>query len=276
MQGKWQPKYDKDGKPTYFFAAKKEIADLTAKDIKKIQDERLRDHIQKQLDNNVEQITDFKGRPIRHVRLKEGDNTGRFVKERRNYRSKFDHKNYYYASAGEILYALLCEKILPTQKPNASRAIKRAFHAIPLGEIAHIYSQHQTFNADLYIQSLPAEEQKLIRNYTRRLLLKVGQKVIVLKSYAEEKRKTDLNFQNERLYIIKQFATNSRIKVQYHLESRPDKYIKEQRKADGKTVQPSKLLEEQQPIILLPYDKAILLCEGIDFEMAVDGSITWV
>ena len=245
--GKWQPKRNTKGEIIHFFAVRKAIDDdevfgklfpvekrQTAKDIdtcikkaKDIVDPPLRERIIKQLKAKKEDLTDFKGRRIRHVRIKTGGDTGRPFKARQDYRSRHEYKNYFYASAGEILYALLL------QRQNPKGKIERKLIPIPVHEIAQSTVKNR-FDQDRFIEKFGqryfkqnfrfrTKSKPKIEDYTKKILNKY-QKVIVLNNQNERQDKDRIPTVL-RLYKLKQFHKDGRITLQHHVAAGSPKQI---------------------------------------------------
>ena len=263
---KWKSDKAEDKTNPVFFAKHIKISELTLKKADDIVDEKLRRYIKEQLQAEEPIIRDFKGRPLKHVRIK-WVKKGQKIKERHNHPSKYDYKNAYYAESGEIPYALLLER------EHSEDQVECKLLLVRIHQIAQTYKVKKCFDQTYFIKQFYKDIN--IEDYSHIQLLKKDQKVIVLKGESERNRR-DKYFLNQRLYRIIQFTTSHQIKVQYHLESRPFNAIEEQRKRDGKTVQPANLQEDGQPIILLNHEKANLFYEGIDFTMSIDGAIKWL
>jgi len=209
-KGAWE---FKKGKDEFTYATKKPIEEVKAKYIKDIIDPNIRTLVGNQKKNN--KIFDHQDKEIRHVRVKV--KKGRVVKERVNYRSKNEHKNFYYASAGEIPYAVMLEKIID------GKVEERKMIPIAIHEVAKVFKEHRQFNADLYLNFFHNE---IKRNYNNWRLLRIGQKVMVLKNDSEFEEVVDINFQRNRLYKITQFKYDgSKIMLSYHLEAQSKKDI---------------------------------------------------
>jgi len=159
--------------------------------------------------NQIE-IKDHQGNIIRHVRVK--TKSGQVVKTRVNYRSIHDYKNQYYAASGSIPYAVFLQK----DKNNRKMLTISSF------DIARLAKKHGKFIVGKFIDEFYPD----FTNYPYKKLLKVGQKVLVLKNEVEYERKEDLDFQTKRLYIIKRFSEGN-IWLKYHLEAQADKEIEQ-------------------------------------------------
>ena len=208
INGDWK---FKKGKDEYDFVIRKPIEDVI-KTTKKIVDPRIR----RIVDENKENPTDFQGNPIRHVRVI-NNSKGRKVKDRTNYKSNQHYKNYYYSLAGEIPYGIIIEnknkrKLIPVPTNKISKFIK---------------SEKEGYNFDPK-KYLELEDIAEINCDVK--LLKVGQHVIVLDDDHDKDNLNDINFLSQRLYRIKQFEEDGRIKLAYHLNALSSKdFIKDLR-----------------------------------------------
>ena len=199
--GDW--KY-KTGKDEYCFVKRENIDKVKASDdlMKLIIDPVIRELVRKQKNNS--EIKDYQGNIIRHVRIR--TKAGKEVKERVNYRSKHDYKNKFYAEAGSIPYAILLQQF-------NKEDVKREMISIASYEVAKMYKRTGGFDIEKYIQ----EEKPEFINWNKQLL-KVGQKVFVLKKDTEYEERNKVEFQRNRLYVITQFSEGS-IWLQYHLSA---------------------------------------------------------
>ena len=197
--GDW--KY-KQGKNEFIYTVRKPIKDALA-NIDNIIDPNIRELVRKQKNNSA--IKDHQGNIIRHVRIKVKD--GQKVKERINYRSKHDYKNHYYSAAGSLPYAILLQRV-----NNGN--IEREMIPVASFKVAKMHKESGGFDANQFvIQYYPD-----LINFDDKKLLKVGQKVFVLNSDEEYKKRFDVDFQTKRLYVITQFSEGS-IWLKYHLEA---------------------------------------------------------
>ena len=202
--GDW--KY-KTGKEEFVFVKREPINRVKSseKNINSIVDPQIRKLVKEQKNNSV--IRDSQNNIIRHVRIH--TKAGREVKQRINYESKYDYKNKFYSEAGSIPYAILLQKI------HKGRNIKNII-PIPSFEIAKIHKQEGKFDIESCIQRFHPNYKD---NNWNKQLLKVGQKVLVLKNDSEYNKRNDIDFQQKRLYFITQFE-EKRILLIYHLETR--------------------------------------------------------
>lgn len=223
--GDW--KYEQ-GKDEFVFVVRKPIKDVLSK-IDDIIDPKIRELIRQQKNND--EIRDFQGNVIRHVRIK--TKAGKEVKERVNYRSEYDYKNKFYSESGSIPYAILLqkgnrEKHLTKEGAIPKEKVERKMIPVSSFEIAKILKKYREFDIDQYIEfkinegEVPSE----FLNYPDKVLLKVGQKVFVLKSDDEFGKIKNIEFQTNRLYRITQFKYDgSKIMLQHHLEAQSSSNI---------------------------------------------------
>lgn len=162
---------------------------------------------------NIRDIRDHQGNRIRHIRVK--TNTGRKVKKRINYKSKHDYKNAFYSKAGEMPYAVFITNLVKGRP-------ERKMIPIPIHEVAQTFKEYYKFTPELYMQEFHPE----ITECDDMKLLKVGQKVFVLKGDSEYEYRKDIVFQMNRMYRITQFEESS-IRLKYHLEAREVNAIKQ-------------------------------------------------
>lgn len=214
--GDW--KY-KTGKDEFIFVKRESIDKVKSNDklIEAIIDPVIKKAVKEQ--KNKTKIIDYQGNSIRHVRIK--TSAGKEVKQRINYRSKHDYKNKFYSEAGSLPYAILLQRITNAQPERIM---------IPLAsfEISKFHKETGSFNVNDFVLKNYSD----YKDYSSKQLLKVGQKVIVLKNDNEFEKRFDLDFQTKRLFVINQFKYDgSKIMLQYHLEAQSKSEIDEQVKA---------------------------------------------
>lgn len=194
----------KTGKDEFSFVKRENIEKVKSSEklINSVVDPKIRELIRSQRNNS--EIKDFQGNTIRHVRIQ--TNAGKEVKERVNYRSKHDYKNKFYSEAGSIPYAILLQQV-------ENNRIKREMLPIASFEIAKMRKNIGTFDIEKYIQNFYSEYKDWDKQ-----LLKVGQKVFILKEDSEYEKLNDRTFQTNRLYVITQFSEGS-IWLKYHLSA---------------------------------------------------------
>ena len=200
LNGDW--KY-KTGEDEFVFTERKPLKDVISKTQNIIDPE-----IRKIVDNQKSDAKDQQGNKIRHVRIKV--RAGQVVKGRVNYRSKHEHKNFYYSAAGSIPYGILLEKIDGTE-------IERELIPVASFEIAKVFGKYKKFSPELYMAMF---HERVKRDSNNCKLLKVGQKVLILKTDSEYNKRKNLDFQRDRLYRITQFENDGkRIMFQHHMEA---------------------------------------------------------
>lgn len=199
----------KDGKDAFSFIKRENIDKVKSSDssILSIVDPVIRELVSKQKKNA--EIKDFQGNTIRHVRIR--TKSGKEVKDRINYLSKHDYKNKFYSEAGSIPYAILVQQY-------TSNGIKREMVPVASYEIAKMRNETGKFDIERYIQKFHPEYKDWNKE-----LLKVGQKVIILKADVDYENRNDIDFQKNRLYVITQFSdVDNTIMLKYHLEAQED------------------------------------------------------
>lgn len=237
--GDW--KY-KTGKEQFIYSVRKPLKDVLGK-IDDIVDPVIRKIVQEQKENSI----DPQGKKIRHVRIK--TKAGQIVKERVNYRSEHDYKNKYYSAAGSLPYAILLQKSKINREAKEtidSINIERAMIPIASFEVAKQHKACGHFDIENYVLTNHPE----FKDYQDKKILKVGQKVIVLKDDSEFDRRFNLDFQTKRLFVINQFKYDgSKIMLQYHLEAQAKSEIDEQVKALKDAIVKQKEKELEIPFI---------------------------
>lgn len=210
----------KTGKDEYLFVKREDINKVKASDnlIKAIVDPVIKEIVSKQKNNS--EIKDYNNKVIRHVRVK--TSAGKEVKERINYRSQHEYKNKFYSEAGSLPYAILLQKgntrkNLTKEGDVPNEKIERVMIPIASYEVAKMYKKSGKFDLDQYVREFYSKYV----DYPDKKLLKVGQKVIVLKNDEEYKSVSKVDFQTKRLYKVTQFGDGS-IYLKYHLEATPD------------------------------------------------------
>ncbi len=197
--GDW--KY-KTGDDQFIFTERKELKDVLSKT-----DDIIDPIIRKIVKKQKLKAIDPQGNKIRHVRVK--SKAGQIVKNRHNYLSEYDYKNYYYSAAGSIPYAIMFQR-------STEDKVERKMIPVASFEIAKVFNLHKKFTPELYLSVFYPD----LKPFSDIKLLKVGQKVLVLNDDEEFENRKDLDFQRNRLYRITQFANDGkRILMQHHLEA---------------------------------------------------------
>lgn len=195
----------KQGKDEFIFVKRENITKVKESDklIESIIDPNIQQLVKDQKKNA--EIEDFQGNIIRHVRIK--TSMGREVKERLNYRSKYDYKNKFYSEAGSVPYSILAQKI-------HNGAIKRELIPISSFEIAKEFKKYGNF----VIENFISEKYPEFNHWDKKQLLKTGQKLIVLNEDGDFEKRLNIDFQQKRLFVISQFSEGS-IWLNYHLNA---------------------------------------------------------
>lgn len=195
----------KQGKDEFIFVKRENISKVKESDklIESIIDPNIQQLVKDQKKNA--EIKDFQGNIIRHVRIK--TSTGREVKERLNYRSKYDYKNKFYSEAGSVPYSILAQKI-------HNGTIKRELIPISSFEIAKEFKKYGNF----VIENFISEKYPEFNQWDKKQLLKTGQKAIVLNEDGDFEKRLNIDFQQKRLFVISQFSEGS-IWLNYHLNA---------------------------------------------------------
>lgn len=195
----------KQGKDEFIFVKRENITKVKESDklIDSIIDPNIKQLVLEQKKNS--EIKDFQGNVIRHVRIK--TSTGREVKERLNYRSKYDYKNKFYSEAGSVPYSILAQRI-------HKGTIKRELIPISSFEIAKEYKKYGNF----VIENFISEKYPEFLQWEKKQLLKTGQKLIVLNEDGDFEKRKNIDFQQKRLFVISQFSEGS-IWLNYHLNA---------------------------------------------------------
>ena len=200
--GDW--KY-KNGKDEFVFVKRENISKVKESDklIAAIIDPVIKQLIEEQKSNS--EIKDYQGNIIRHVRIR--TSTGKEVKERLNYRSKYDYKNKFYSEAGSVPYAILLQKTF-------NSTVKRELIPISSFEIAKEYKKYGNFVLDNFI----SEKYPDFLQWEKKQLLKTGQKLVVLNEDTDFEKRLEIDFQQKRLFVINQFSEGN-IWLNYHLNA---------------------------------------------------------
>ena len=197
--GEW--KY-KTGSDEFIFTERKPLKEVLSK-VDDIIDLVIREIVREQKDKAI----DSQDNKIRHVRVKA--KAGQVVKERVNYRSEHDYKNFYYSAAGSIPYAIMLQN-------SSKEKVERKMIPVASFEVAKVFKLYKKFTPKLYLETFHPE----LKDSSDIKLLKVGQKILVLNNYEEFDKREELSFQRDRLYRITQFANDGkRIMLQHHLEA---------------------------------------------------------
>lgn len=193
----------KNGEEEFIFVKNEPISKINKSKIKDIIDPALAKLIESQL--GKDEILDWQGNVIRHVRVKK--KAGRQVKLRVDYKSEKEYKNSYYAESGLIPYGVM------VFNPKSEERILLQVHAY---QIAEVFREKRKFDIDLFVD-------KYFPDYSlfKKLLLRVGQNLIVLSNDNEYEKRFEKEFQKNRLYKIIRIDNGS-LWLKYHLTASAD------------------------------------------------------
>lgn len=206
---------------------------------------------------------------IRHIRI--------FVREKeplqikkQTYLSKYDYKQFYYATnATNLLYALY-----------QSIDGKRKFRHLNLFEVTQIKSGVALSNVNEFFEKSFFVGKK---EYSLLYILNAGLKVIFYRSFKEELKELSKSELIKRLYFIKKlfdFKTGT-IQFQYHLDSRNDKELEEAFSPNvygqkGKNGFSKIDLDNPFPRLLLSPISFNFIVENKDFKVKQDGGVQFL
>jgi CRISPR-associated endonuclease Csn1 len=249
-----------------WIVARKPITDIDInKDI--IVDELLKLFIEKQLNNGkkLNELIDFNGKEIRHIRCRVKAGRGFLSKEkaielkRHSHISKYAHKQFVLVQSGEN-YLYLIYEINDTKNKRCERNARILnlfdFDSYGFSSIKEIWN-------DKYINTFNEKN----RIFPLKRILKVDQKVIFYIKNKEELKNLDIKNLSKRLFVVYKFNEmgTPNIFLQNHLESRSDNELD-----DGDT---SFNENKYQYRLKLKVDKLNCIIEEDDFIMKPDGNI---
>jgi CRISPR-associated endonuclease Csn1 len=246
----------KTGKDEFIFTKRKSLQEVLI-NLEDVIDQDLKNLIRSQI--GKDEIVDFQGNPIRHVRIK--TKAGKVVKERVNFLSKHDYKNYFYAESGSIPYAIMLQN-------TSNQITERKMIPVSSFEVAKVFKVCRKFDVNYYIKIFHPEYD----SFKSKSLLHVGQKVIVLNSDEEFEFRKNQSFQRNRLYKITQFKYDgSKIMLLYHLEAMSKDKIDENVKTIKNIILQNKEKELGIPIIEENDSIVNSLERKIDFKKRVEN-----
>jgi len=193
----------KKGEEEFIFVKNEPISKINKAKIKDIVDPELAKLVESQL--GKDKILDWQGKVIRHVRIKK--KAGRQVKSRVDYKSEKDYKNSYYAESGSIPYGIMLFN------PKSDQRILLQAHAY---QIAEVFREKRKFDIDLFVDKFYPDYSSF-----KKLLLRVGQNLIVLNNDEEFEKRLEKEFQKNRLYKIVKIDNGS-LWLKYHLTAIAD------------------------------------------------------
>ena len=245
--------------------------------IENVVDPLLMRHLAAQKESGVPitELTDFAGKPIRHVRCRV--KTGRgylspenvtILKQQTN-PSKHDYKNFYYTNSGDNYAFGLYED----QDGNRKIESRNLFEASKIQSTKKI-----TDITDFFEPTTLVGKGKSVGVLTH--VFQEGQRVLVYLQSKKELPELEERELSNRLYYVRLLfdARAQRIQFQHHLEARNDEELlrafpKEQFGTKGKYGFSSFSEDFIAPRLLLTPKKFNFAIEGRDFEMTDTGKI---
>ncbi|WP_435133927.1 type II CRISPR RNA-guided endonuclease Cas9 [Formosa sp. A9] len=270
-----------DGKDEMWMVLRKPIDTINFKtDV--IVDDHLAKYLRKQLAEGVKQneLKDFQGNVLRHLRCRVkaargfmNPDNATIVKEQ-IYKSSKDYKNYIYADSGENYMFGLYEN------ENGRSIIPfNVFESAQYSKYLDKVSFELLFKSK---EPVYIGRGKNLKEAELKHVFMVGQKVLMYINDKEELKDLDVGSLSERLYMVKRLtdAKTQRIMFQHHMEARDEKQLVEDFPKDvfgtkGKDGFSSFSSDFVAPRLLLTPGKYDFAIEEKDFEMKLDGSITW-
>lgn len=238
--------YDKSFVKRAKAKTRKELKELINKDC--IVDKKLQSHIQQQLKDGVKTIVDKNGKKIRHIRCFTSKNTSPFVvKQHRDYKSKYEYKNYSYTLTGNGANAFIA--IYQNEKGNGIGLVSRLYD---------ISQKKYKYINELFNKTLVEQDEE----YKLKYIMKPGQRLIYRSktlSICDLKNKE----LRDRLYILNNF-TDEKLMIYHHTQSQ----------YDPKKNTPLHI--ENLPIsatIRFKKNPNCFWVEGYDFDIMPDGEI---
>lgn len=218
-------------------------------------------------------IKDKNGRklnPIRHVRCFVDAKEPLSIKKQVYLSSKKnifidskEHKKWYYAQNAMNPYYILYQE-------SIGKKVKRAFQIFNLFDVSQIYDGKEL--------GIPQKSEKGLPFYA---ILKIGTKVLFYKNTPEELYEMEKSDLSKRLYKIKGFEKDGRIKFGLHIDARNDKqliidYPESKYKKSGKNGFSTVDYENSWPKLKLSIGNLNMLIEEKDFKFSVDGNIEFM
>lgn len=221
----------KTGDEEFIYVKKEPIEKISRTNIKDIIDPHLAKLIESQLGKEPK---DWQGNKIRHVRIKK--KAGKKVKSRIDYRSDKEYKNYYYSESGDVTYGVMLFKT------NSNERELLQVHAY---QVSEVYRKHRKFDAELFVKEYYPQKGDY-----KKLLLKKGQRLLVLNNDEDYNNRKDIDFQKNRLYKIIRIGDGS-LWLKYHLTAIADTDL-------------DSLIKEKKDELLWKYEKELGLSKVIE------------
>ena len=282
---------EKSKNDNYFVVKKIKITDITSIDIlKNVVDPNLRLYLENEINKRIKE-TDFKTaisnpiyafgkskdkngnqlQPIRHIRCKVKNivNPSKIKQFENAFKSKKEYKQFVYAKNKETPIAAFFEWI-------ENEKVERKILAISILEMC------DSFKEGLSLKDLSKRKFNTIVNntkYRKFSLLYKNQHVIFYNESLEEIKElyiSNLNIFIKRIYKVVGFE-DGRVTFEFHLTSLSKKDISSFMKSKNLTENGVAKIDFESPILRLRLTQKSLnmAIEGIDFEIALDGTIIW-
>jgi CRISPR-associated endonuclease Csn1 len=279
--GKYVIKKNKNGKEEIWKVARVQIKELKKEDFddpkpgkEYIVDELLRKHIKKQLDNgtSLNDVVDFQGKKIRHIRYKNFVQKTFDVKQH-IFLSKQKHKQFTYAQntqdSGNYLYLLHEGEVEKKVKKEIRKEIIREAKIISLFDFCKLgfSSVKQIWNDN----GLNITENNIPLKY----IIKAGRKALFYDKSKEELKDLDRKALQNRLFKVYKFNEigSPYIYLQNHIEARSEKELENLDKGkDGYTKFDPNIFQYR---LKLKCDKLNCVFEGNEFKIKPDGTIVF-
>ncbi|MEI6766504.1 MAG: type II CRISPR RNA-guided endonuclease Cas9 [Bacteroidota bacterium] len=238
-------------------------------------DELLKKHIKKQIEDGsrIEEVVDFNGKSIRHLRCRVKAGVGFLSKEKAMpikkhiFASKHEHKKEYLVQNEENYLFLMYEG------ENKKEEVIRGYKILNLFEIAKLgISSIDEIKKEPEFQKLQKGSGKNIVELKLKTIIKAGDKVIFYKEIKEELQELKLQELNNRVFKVLKFnelgPTTAYLYLQSHIEARPDGELEKGEK--------ELIFDKYQPRLELTCDKLNCAIENVDFNIHSDGKIKWL
>jgi CRISPR-associated endonuclease Csn1 len=260
--GKFKLLQNKKGTDEILLVKRKPIKDIK---INEVLDPLLRNHLQKQLDSGIpqEQLTDFAGKKIRHLRFEvfAPSFEKSLTLKKHSHLSSKEHKHFYHANnaAGSNEVCLYYTGVNKKQEPIFE------YRFINLLEYSRLdkfdFFKNEEYN--VFIKKERKDEYKLKLSE----VFYKGDRIVLYKQSEDEINRKD--FSKQHLFKVLKFNNSGSdyIFLQNHIEGRPDKEL-----GDGDTVFKPEIYQAR---LKLTADKFKFLLEGKHFEIKPDGTINW-
>lgn len=264
----------KDDADEIWIVKRKSINEINIdKDI--VIDELLKKYIKKQIEDGsrIEEVVDFNGKSIRHLRCRVKAGVGFLSKEKAMpikkhiFASKHEHKKEYLVQNEENYLFLMYEG------ENKKEEVIRGYKILNLFEIAKLgISSIDEIKKEPEFQKLQKGSGKNIIELKLKTIIKAGDKVIFYKEIKEELQELKLQELNKRVFKVLKFnelgPTTAYLYLQSHIEARPDGELEKGEK--------ELIFDKYQPRLELTCDKLNCAIENIDFNIHSDGKIKWL